>query len=227
MIWVVSDDQVQIGVVIGFSKIFTYHNVHAWRSTNPNSWNISFLHFLFKNVLEILFCKGDVSSLLHFPLRIFPKFKSYVQSSFLSQVQHLLKGDHVHILDMLEGSKHFKGEIFEGISVKNGADFKNISFCSWIMSHELFFVEKINEVTERINTCSTSHKNNSSRFCSWKLKTLSFGLAYHNFFNRSPCYPFSKFTFSICSEHDRNRGSTCMESTFSLLFHFHLSGDRR
>ena len=210
MIWVVSDDQVQFGVVVGLSEIFAYHDVHAWRSTNPYSWDISFLHFFFKNVLEILFCKGDVSSLLHLPLRIFPEFKSNVQSSFLSQIQHLLKGDHMHVLDMLEGGKHFKGEIFEGISVENGADLKDISFCGWVMNHELFFVEKINEVAEGIDTCSTSNKNNSSRFGSWKLKTLSFWLTYHNFFNRSFCYPFSKFPFSICSEHDRNRGSTCI-----------------
>ena len=70
----------------------------------------------------------------------------------------------MHILDMLEGSKHFKGEFFEGVGVENGTDLKNISFGGWVMNHELFFVEKINEVAERINTCSSGHKNNSSRF---------------------------------------------------------------
>ena len=170
-----------------------------------------------------------MGTFLNFSFRIFLEFKGDFHPSTLSQVKHLLKSNCVHVFNMLESSQHFKGKVFKRIILQYGTHIENFFFKVWIIFHQLIFVEEINEVTERIDSSSSSYKYDFSRLCSWQLKSLSFWLTNDYFFNRSRTIynSLSEFSTWVCPEHYGNRTRFKVWLYLHFFSHFQVTLYRR
>ena len=122
-----SNYQIQVWVFVGFSQELADHYVHSRRTADPHSRHVAFVQFVSQNVLKRAAREAQIVPLTNPFLRILPEFHSQLYSSLFGQVHQLVKSDRMHVFNVLKGSQHLKGEVFEGIRLEDGAQGNDLS----------------------------------------------------------------------------------------------------
>mgnify|MGYP000891986611 FL=1 len=80
----------------------------------------------------------------------------------------------MNVLNVVKRRKQYKSKLSERIAAKNGTQFENLRFSRWVTKDQLLLVKEINEVAERVESCSSDNYNNFSWFSVSQLQSLSF-----------------------------------------------------